>query len=332
MKKRFLHLAAIAGVLLGGLSILKGIHVLYIRSLPQEKLMRMLEDLTVRHKHQGYLGKEALVLSLSEGSQVVIMGSIKGNGDSFNLIVQGLQKAGILSESLELKPQTYLILNGNALGAVTSNGEILMTIVQLMSRNPQRMWYLRGPEESMDTLASHFRTFFGSRISSPQLKTIQQFMATLPVGIYLFAQDLQENPLRIAPYDVESTVFDRIACTAVDDRGPVRAVCRLNELCYYNEGDLAGIIDSNDESINWTSMKGLEQADSSWHLISGPTLELSKRYGYDISAYALIDMGKSLATSLLTLYYATKGAEEFVPGTRYHIKSMDGVKEKSVAS
>ena len=332
MKKILLQLGLIALLVGGGYILFKGIEYVYKRSFPQEKLMRTLEAFTHARREQGYLGKQALVLSLAEGSRVVLVGSVQGNDESLKLIVRGLQQAGLLSKAGELAPNTYLILNGDMLGATSSNGTVLETIVQLMSRNPERIWYLRGPEENVDTLSSHFASFFGAQVSSSHLAKIQAFIATLPLGIYLFSQDLKEDPLRLSAYEVDSGLFDRIACSAVAKKEPIRALCRLNDLCYYNEGALLGTIDGDDEGIDWVSMKGLERSDSSWHLISSPTVENRQRYGYDISAYAVFDIGKSLATSFLTLYHTNKGSEEFVQGVRYQIGSNNGSKEKRAAS
>ncbi len=303
--------------ILGGLLLARGIQILYLRSLPAERLMRTLSHLTDVRKQEGYQGKQAFVISLPEGSQIILLGNVLGNYESLRQILDELTRSSVLSLKGTLKKDHFLIMNGPFLGPTSTNGQVLETLAQLIEQNSQMVWYLRGPQDDLGKLQD--LSLFSKGMSFLQARTVGAFYGTLPRALYLLAENLNELPVRIGPYGADSSQFDRIACYPVNN-GPIQSVCHLNDLCYYSEGTLAGIIDSDDQKIDWATMKGLQHADSSWHLISSPSLEYTLRYGYSTSAYAVITMGKDLASSTLTYFYAPQGTKHFVQGESFPLK------------
>ncbi len=313
MKKKILSIVIFILALLG-YGLFRGIQTLRKKRTPQARLLQTLSRLTAARKNAGYLGKQALVLSLPSESQLILIGGLQGNSKSLERILSELQRTKLLSGQL-LEQNTFLVFNGNCLGSTRYNGEVLTAIGKLMHANPQRVWFLRGPQEEADTaILTHL---FGKAVTDVQRKGVQAFLSTLPLGIYLFATDLDEKPIRISPYDKEAGVFQRIACKQVKDKEPVKAICSLRSLCSYHEGDVSGEINSDDQEIDWTTMKGFQRSESGWHLISSPPKEYELRYGYDITSYAVIKVGPTLAQSSLT-FYRTEG-DAFVVGGSFNI-------------
>jgi hypothetical protein len=183
-----------------------------------------------------------------------------------------------------------------------------------MKLNSESVWYLRGPQDTQESISP--LSFFGKDLSFHHLKTIVAFLATLPSALYLLGANLSEPPVRIAPYTSEATMFDRIACHPIE-KGPIKAICNLNPLCYYAEGVLSGTLDSDDQAIDWATMNGLQRSGNAWHLISSPSQTSVQRYGYEISAYAIITMGPDLVSSRISYYSAAQGTAEFAQSESY---------------
>lgn len=318
MRRELRYLIGLAFIGFGIYLMAKGLQELYEYFQPISRFMRRLEHLSVARKKEGHLGKQALVLSLPAGSQLVVIGHIHGNDQSLRSIRQDLVRRELLSSEGVLTSGTYMIINGSIFGPTAKNGEVLTALVELMEHNPQGMWLLRGAlDRQVPT------SFWGSDTLYEHRRILEDFFTTLPLAIYLFADDLADRPLRISPYGPDSTMFERIACYPAQKVGPVKAICRINDLCSYHEGALSGTLDSDAKKITWDTMKGLQHTGSEWHLISSPSREYMQQYGYDISAYAVITLGHALASTTITWYYASQAAEEFVQGKRTSLNPQE---------
>lgn len=305
MRKEFRYLSVVA--ILGMAYFLgRGLQTLYQRSLPAEKLMRRLGHLSLTRKKEGFQGKQAVVISLHQGSKVILVGDVFGNYESLMQIRNDLVNKGLLSQADRLTKGTYLILMGPFLGQTYTNGQVLEWLARMMNNNPDAVWFLRSQDDAGEKIRD--LSLFARALSFDQKRMLNAWYATLPLAVYLLAENLSEPPFRITPFGADSTIFDRIACRKVEGTGPVKALCKLNALCSYVEGSLTGTLDTDNRTIDWATMKGLQGSPTAWHLISCPSRDYMQLYGYNVSAYAVITMGKDIASSSITSYYAPSGS------------------------
>ncbi len=96
----------------------------------------------------------------------------------------------------------------------------------------------------------------------------------------------------------------------------IRALCTVDAQCSYPEGELTGSIESSPDALDWETMHGMQHSDSTFNLISYPDERISKRYGYDVTAYAVLKVAAPLSESVLTLY-TKKCNQSFQERARY---------------
>lgn len=303
MRKEFRY-GAVAILLVIAYFLSQGIQALYVRSLPGEKLIRTLSTLYRKRKNEGFQGKHAIVISLPQNSKLIVVGEVFGNFEALMQIRDDLITKGLLTQSGMLSKGTYLLLIGPFLGSTSLNGHVLEWIARMMKDNPDAAWFLRSQDDAREKIRD--LPLFDRALTFDQRRKLNAWYATLPLAAYLLAENLSEPPLRITPFGSDSSIFDKIACRKIVTAGPIKALCKLNALCSYAEGPLAGTLDTDDKVIDWATMKGLQGSPGLWHLISCPSRDYMQRYGYNVSAYAVITLGKEISSSRITSYYASE--------------------------
>ncbi len=201
------------------------------QALP-DMLSRRLQSLAQEHTYAG----KALVLSLPKNTKVLIINTVEDN------LTTLIGKLG---------SQSVLIFNGNMIKSEPTR-PIIELITQHLRANPTRAFYLLGTTERT-------RVTEHPADSSYEL-ALQSFLETLPRGIYLLGEDLQEAPLLIAP---NTGTFNSIACSPLAHKEPIKALCTIGGLCSFEEGTLSATIVGAQEQKNIIITMGSTIADSS---------------------------------------------------------------------
>ena len=224
------------GVLCGA-SVLGLVFFMYLkraRNNAEDQLIALFYQTTQALEKKGFIGGQAGVFSFTKGSRLVILGDIYGESITFQERLQVLELQGLVTKDFDLMQNTYLLLNGNCLGDAPTIKEMLLVLKQLLMRNPGKVFLLRGPSEELLPFKKYKDL---NKHEYPALeRALQDLYSRLLVGAYIFAEDLTEVPLRIVPTGRDTEQFSRIFCEPVVGQEPLRALCRLGELCSYEEG------------------------------------------------------------------------------------------------
>ncbi len=208
MKKLILYGALVLGVLIAG-------SWWFLQTTTGTRRLQRLAQ-----QQKGFGGK-ALVISLKAGSQVVVINTLKGDD-----LQQELIEKNYLSPQGTLLDNRVIIFNGIS---IASNND-LTAIATLMFANPYRVFYVMGPPIDLQDK---------QWLVEVHDSATRSFFETMPLGIYLLAEDDNEAPLRISPTD---NGFAKIACEPVTGKGPIRSVCSLGGVCSFEEGTLSGTV------------------------------------------------------------------------------------------
>jgi hypothetical protein len=105
--------------------------------------------------------------------------------------------------------------------------------MNLMLRNPGRVFYLRGPREEAVPFNAHH--LLNNPEYPPREQEVRALFSRLLIGAYIFAENLSEVPLRLVPAGNDE-LLSRIFCQPVTGLEPLRALCKIDGLCSYQEG------------------------------------------------------------------------------------------------
>ncbi len=271
--------------------------------IPKDTTRDLLQQLTKTQE------RTALVLQLPPQSRCLLVSNIQGESNSLNRILQQWRHMGMLKDYTIKDPTTYLIFNGNCIGPASGNQEVLNSIATLMQRNPSQVFYIQGPHESKE--------WWLNKIDMPST-ILRAFFNSLPLGLYIFTQE-DTLPLRISYEGSEATTFDKISCRSIQE-GSIKAHCTLGELCSFAQREIAYYLVGEENGIDWSTMQGLQITNTTWHIISSPTLQYKEKYRFFNDAFALLTIGNTLSECSITSYHTTFSAPDtFIEGKVFHL-------------
>ncbi len=156
-------------------------------------LAALLDKVTTARLQSGFQEDMVVRLSATPASRVVVFGDLQG---AFHSLVRGLEnlkEMGEIDDSLRVvKDDTYIVFNGNVPSRSPYILETLTLVLELMERNPQRVFYIRGGLELPGNwyefgLKQELRLRCGhlSEERVPLEREVNRFFATLPLALYI---------------------------------------------------------------------------------------------------------------------------------------------------
>ncbi len=156
----------------------------------------LLEQITKERELNSYLGRFIFKLDSRPGSKFIIFGDLHGAFHSFVRDLRYLELHGIINEDLSLNSNYYFVFNGNVIDKSPYSLELLTLVMQIMKKNPNKVFYIRGFHEDKQEWYNHsLKSELKIRAEALQDSLIEEriplgtlinrFFNTLPLALYL---------------------------------------------------------------------------------------------------------------------------------------------------
>ncbi len=186
----------------------------------KETLVRV-TDARVKRGYDGYVG---IKFTPKPGAQLFIWGDIQGAFHSFVRTLQQVNELGVIGDDLKvIKPDHYLVFNGDLISRSAYNMETLTLALRVLEANPEKVFYIRGNHElenywygyglktELRIKASHL-----SEERVPLETEVNAFFDTLPIALFLgMVPESRTNFMRIA--HLQSAEFEKIDTAYIAD-------------------------------------------------------------------------------------------------------------------
>jgi branched-chain amino acid transport system substrate-binding protein len=314
-----------------------------------ETFMKKLETVTKKREAQGYTGKFVLKVNTQAKKQFIIFGSLYGELKSLTRSLAELVKMGILSDNFKINdPDHYIIFNGNTIDYSPYNTEILSTILSLLEKNPDNVFYTKGTHEEKNSWLNYtFKEELRSkaRHSSVSFQSLQKkvnrFFNTLPRAIYLQGENQQQKPefARVSFYGksdllLKENRFGKALKEAHKTTSMLIQIERPEKK--QREPEISCILQGNtaeDSPANSNGLLMLNQVEGThlWTLFSSPSIPYQHLHGFFNSTFLLLSTEGPINNWNLTLFHSDMRKKIPFKTESYHALSGGKIKQEKKA-
>ena len=277
--------------------------LLHLKNKPwtPKNFKKLLTNVIKTQEKKDLTGNYIVKISPSIGTKFIIWGGLYGAFHSLFRCLEELKKQGIINNNLKIiKPDHYLIFNGNVIGLSPFNLETLTLILQLMQENPNQVFIIKGKNEYKENWIknglSNKLEICCKNISNekiPLYSLLHRFFNTIPLAIYLKNKTKNEF-LKISCTEKQNLklneqYFERFLNKDDFDSKP-KYFNLKNKSLSNNHIEIETIIDGN-YNLNKNEYIGeLEVFTSNktaiWRYLSSPTGLFRKTFNFNNDAFA----------------------------------------------
>lgn len=246
-----------------------------------------------RNEHKE-LTKDIITLPIKTGQKVVIFGDLHGTLHSLVRDLQELKNQGILDDNLMVQEGYHIIFLGNLVNRSPYSLEVLTTVITLMDKNPERVIYLAGKDESNKywenftmrrALQNSAQTAADPEDGQVPLETvINSFFKTLPRMVKITHADVKEED---AIYCVHNAI-------TVEE-------LRAKDVMAVIYGERYEDVNPSLE-LNGLRRIGFTYGTAMWSIMSSPVPLYQEFLHFYYDAFVILQMGKKIQQSIVTLY------------------------------
>ena len=255
------------------------------------------------------------------GSFFVIWGDVQGAFHSLVRVLEELRSQDIIDEDFHIiRPHTYFVFNGDLINRGAYTLEVLTIVLKLMQKNPDKIFYIRGNHEDR----GHWKNFNlkrdlvirASYVSDEEIPLggqIDRFFYTLPLALYLIAQETEDtiDLVRISHYgrgyiDLDEEQFSGFfEGPNVDEIQTFKLANKLPPID--TDINIKAIVKGESRSTIYRPTIGLTQLEAdkgatAFTLLSSPTESYRHLQDFYFDAFGILRVGKTLSDWTLTLY------------------------------
>jgi ABC-type branched-subunit amino acid transport system substrate-binding protein len=266
----------------------------------------LLHNVIQTRETNGFKGRLVIKLYPIPGTQFIIFGEMHGAFHSLARDLQALLKLGYINEHLKIvKPDCYLVFNGNISSRSPYVMETMSVILQLMNVNPNNIIVICGNQEEkerwtnytlkdeLEQRAMHLEYGKGTLSSM-----ITQFFDTLPLAVYLIGLQSEKNVdiVRISNVGTESKdlsekefadffLHPEISVGNIDEGIYKKAAIDINLKAL-----IRGEQFFRSQYIPSTGLQlsGKEEGATGWVVMSSPTQAYQKLFQFYYDAFAIL--------------------------------------------
>ena len=175
-----------------------------------KKFKTLITNIIKQREKNFYKDNFILKIKPKGKTNLVIWSDLLGAFHSLTRDLIKLKNMGYINDKLEIiKPDTYFVFNGNVIGQSAYNLEILTIILNLLEKNPNKVFYIKGFYETAyhwenTTLKNEIYFKFNDLLFQSTLpieQNINSFFNTLPLAIYLnIGTPTKQSFLRISHF------------------------------------------------------------------------------------------------------------------------------------
>ena len=241
----------------------------------------------------------------------IIFGNLEG---AFHSLVRGLDefiRKKYLDNSLRIiNPQVYIVFNGDVVDKSAYILETLTVILVLMHKNPDHVFYLRGPLEYKRHWITgclpkelSFKAGYASNEDIPFLSLMNRFFNTLPLAFYLLDNSSQQTKeiIRIAPWAKDFSILNEESFSAFfsDNKTGLSTLKLTGNQLKKNTVTIKALIMNELLDIGYQKTIGLQVASkekglTTWTLLSSPIGPNRQLYDFYYDAFAILSTKNSI--------------------------------------
>lgn len=277
----------------------------------------LLERVSIARQNEGYIDRFVMQQPAVYGASYVIWGDLQGAFHSLVRALNELRSWGIINDDLLIIEQNYhLVFNGNAINRSAYSLELLTVLLQLMDKNPKRVFYIRGQYEDQ----GHWKNFSlktdlnlrAQSISDTQIplsQEIDRFFNTLPLALYLVQKEQDSADIvRISYFGRDRQELTEEHFKGFFEHTQNNLVFKLhNEIAATSRKINVKAIIKGQHLNDYRPSVGLSQLEvdrgsTAWSIVSCPTKSYQELQDFYYDVFTVLEIGKQLALSTITLY------------------------------
>lgn len=277
----------------------------------------ILQEVVKAREERGYYGDYIFTYTPQPQTEFILIGPLLGAFHSLVRNLIELHKQGFITPDLHvIKPQCYIIFNGDLFNYTPYGLETFTLVLALMKKNPDHVVYIQGSSEKESTwknstlksqLKIQAQQFSHEKI--PFNRLITRFFNTLPLGFYLNGLDSPQDVLRISYFSFETSPFNEIACqNSLTSINITPHVCKLSSNKHERTVPLRAFIKGENRLISYKQNLGLTLLESelgatTWSVFSGPNKVYREYFSFFYDAFSVVKTDRTLSDATITLYH-----------------------------
>lgn len=280
-------------------------------------LCALLVNQTKEHHKKGLVnGKDSFIhIKANEKTKVYVFGDIHAALHSLVRDLRELAKRGVLSEELVVKDKdSFIIFNGDLIDRASYSIDTLIVVALLMQKNPDNVIYVAGEHERdahwkdyslKRELTSRARIY--SEQSIPFYGELTSFFATLPEAVYVSGQSDTQEAMRISFFNANELSFKekQLSRNFLTQPEPVKIYEARKLHTLDSHVDVRVAITTQDWHYDNRIKNGIGILDqmhgeTSWALLSSPTLVHKTFLDFHEDAFAQVTMHPSVTNASIT--------------------------------
>lgn len=288
--------------------------------VPEQTFKKLLQEVYHQRELDYPRGRFIQKILPNAGSSLVVWGELDGAFHSLVRDLQQLKQMGLINDKLKiLSKTTYLIFNGNVIGASPYALETLTIVLSLMHHNPRNVIYIKGYQEDKEhwvdlNLIKKFDAYMDRESIDFLLDLFRKFFSSLPLALYLIAPDQRENDdkklVRISYFAPETLEFEESDIPYFFDIYADSTLSLLDKV--YKKTSINPQVASsiyvespNQELIssNGLALRSSNSDKTAWLTVSSPTSRYKGLYQFFNDAFVIIRTAATVAEWTVTLYY-----------------------------
>ena len=284
------------------------------RTTEFKKLLQVVID--VREK-AGFNGKFVSAMTPKHETKFVIVAGLHGAFHALVRYLEILKNKNIIDEHFNIIDPNYtIVFDGNAITGSVYGLDTLALILQLMSKNPEHVVYIRGAQEEREhwqqyNIGQELKGLLSASDFEIVKNLINQFVDTLPLALYLVAKRMAESVelVAIGSSGLESGEFeeDSIARYFFDPNVSLIHIDNYEKRGAVGVSVRALIRDEQFSKEKYALTSGLRKTGPEnnaivWSLISGPIGSYRVLYQFFYDAFVILATANELNAWTLTLY------------------------------
>lgn len=223
---------------------------------------------------------------------IVFWGSLFASYHSLVRTLTELYNQKIINNNLEIiKKNCYFVFIGDAINFAPYSLVTLMTILVLMKKNPDKVFYIKGQQEN-NGYWENFDMRFALRIFAPDLLEPEDFSIPFSTSIKKFFNTLPDI-LIVHRYPEEADQALYVSHTLPDEE-----ILKKTEV----EVVLIGEKTSSDNTPGGLEFMGYNHGTATWSLMSCPNTIYQDFYKFYYDSFVIFEMGDKLLESVFTTF------------------------------
>lgn len=254
-------------------------------------------------------------ITVQPGSHFIVVGDLFGALHSLFRDLEHLVQNGIIDDQLKIiKPDYYMVFIGNAINRSAYSLETLYTILVLLEKNPDKVFYVRGKHEANNywksfslrrQVAIRLGGFFQESTIDAFEDLLSDFFASLPTALYL-----TQNDATHATICISNELYNyKLAYVSLDQffsqkPGTISYVAVLDKTSQMSDPPISAIIKGSNGTKVSFAPKGLarllpDQGAAVWSVLSSPTQIYQEFAGFFTDTFVMLTIGSTITQSTI---------------------------------